>query len=368
MTAVTRRLDRGHAPRLPVSLVLVMNNPNSEVLRQIARRLVDADKGLLAMDESIKTCDQRFREVGIPETAVYRQKYRELIVTAPGLERYISGAILCDETMRQKVAGGDYMAAVLTSKGIIPGIKVDNGTVAMAGFPDEKVTEGLDGLAVRLESYYQMGARFAKWRAVVKPGAGLPTPACIGFNAQLLARYAATCQEAGLVPVVEPEVLMDGAHSAGDCEAVTREFLLLVFAALAEHRVDLDGLLLKPNMILPGSAGSDQPGVEKTAAATRSVLLDCVPASVPGIVFLSGGQPAEQASERLNAMNRGDQRPLPWKLSFSFSRAILQPALQLWKGEDANAGAAQSLLLRRAACNHAACAGRYHAGLETNTF
>lgn len=311
------------------------------------------------MDESIPTCNQRFRDVDIPETMEYRRRYRELIVTTPGLECFISGAILSDETIRQNTSSGDLMVDVLIKKGIVPGIKVDKGTVAMAKFPDEKVTEGLDGLASRLESYYQLGARFAKWRAVMRIGTDLPSATCMRFNAQLLARYAAQCQEAFLVPVVEPEVLMEGTHSIETCSAVTREFLHLVFDALYEHRVDLSAMLLKPNMILPGNANTIQSDANHVAAETLSCLSDCVPATVPGIVFLSGGQSAQHATERLNAMNCSGQTTVPWMLSFSFSRAILQPALQLWNGDKANVTAAQNAILHHAAANHEACAGTW---------
>jgi len=328
-------------------------------MRQTSCQLVAAGKGLLAMDESIITCNQRFREIGIPETTEFRQRYRELIVTVPGLERFISGAILCDETIRQRTSDGELMMDILIKKGIIPGIKVDKGTIPMAGFPDEKVTEGLDGLTTRLKVYYELGARFAKWRAVARIGPGLPSFASLRFNAQLLARYAAICQEAGLVPVVEPEVLMDGGHSIEMCAVVTGEFLHLVFSALYEHRVDLRAMLLKPNMILPGSICTAQLSADEIAAATLSCLSACVPAAVPGIVFLSGGQAAGLATERLNALNRSDQNKGPWKLSFSFSRAILQPALQLWKGEEGKVIAAQNAILHHAAANHEACAGTW---------
>lgn len=311
------------------------------------------------MDESIPTCNQRFHASGIPETTEYRRRYRELIVTTPGLERFISGAILSEETIRQSTSGGDLMVDVLIKKGIVPGIKVDKGTIAMAKFPDEKVTEGLDGLASRLESYYQSGARFAKWRAVMRIGHNLPSAPCMRFNAQLLARYAAQCQEAFLVPVVEPEVLMEGAHSIETCSAVTREFLHFVFDALTEHRVDPTAMLLKPNMILPGKACNVQATSDEIAKATLSCLAACVPVAVPGIVFLSGGQSAQQATERLNSMNSSGQTTVPWKLSFSFSRAILQPALQLWRGDDVNITAAQNAILLHAAANHEACAGTW---------
>jgi len=358
--------DDGHATRVTVWVSLAMGKPNNIILSQTARQLVHANKGLLAMDESISTCNQRFRDIGIPETAEHRRRYRELIVTTPDLERFISGAILSDETIRQTTSAGDLMIDVLIKKGIVPGIKVDKGTVAMAKFPDEKVTEGLDGLAPRLESYYQSGARFAKWRAVMRIGPGIPSATCMRFNAQLLARYAAQCQEAFLVPVVEPEVLMDGAHSIETCSGVTHEFLHLVFDALTEHRVDLTAMLLKPNMILPGNANAYQPDAKEVAAATLCCLTDCVPAAVPGIVFLSGGQSAQQATERLNAINSTLETAPPWKLSLSFSRAILQPALQLWGGEDVNITAAQNAILQHAAANHEACAGKWKQQPTTN--
>lgn len=340
-------------------------NINDVVVSKLAFQLVDANKGLLAMDESIPTCNKRFRATGIPETTEYRRRYRELIVNTPDLEHFISGAILSDETIRQKTSSGDLMADVLIKKGIVPGIKVDKGTIPMAKFRDEKVTEGMDGLGARLQGYYQAGARFAKWRSVIAIGAGFPSNACMRFNAQLLAQYAAQCQEALLVPVVEPEVLMDGNHSLATCDSITREMLHFVFEALYEHRVDLTAMLLKPNMILPGSTSVLTPTTKEVAVTTLSCIMASVPATVPGIVFLSGGQTAQQATERLNAMNLSNQKGLPWRISFSYSRAILQPALNVWKGHEANIEAAQGVLLHRAACNHMACAGIYSSALET---
>jgi len=337
----------------------------NEVLSETVKLLLDAGKGLLAMDESINTCNKRFRDLNIPETYEYRQKYRELIVTTPGLEQYIGGAILCDETIRQDTSAGIPMVEVLIKKGIIPGIKVDNGTVPMALFPGESITEGLDGLASRLENYRQLGARFAKWRAVIRIGPGIPSVACMRFNAQLLAQYAAQCQEARMVPVVEPEVLMDGDHNLETCDSVSRDLLHQVFEALYEHRVDLSGMLLKPNMILPGNNSTQLFTDEEIAGATLNCFLDCVPAAVPGIVFLSGGQNAQSATARLNAMNLYQVKIKPWKLSFSYSRAILQPALSIWKGDDQNIQEAQAAILHRAACNRAASTGQYHPGLET---
>ncbi|MCQ6958745.1 class I fructose-bisphosphate aldolase [Mucilaginibacter aquariorum] len=337
-----------------------MDQLNNQPLHQVAQALVSGGKGLLAMDESIPTCNARLRENGIPETALYRQKYRELIVTTSGLEEFISGAILSDETLTSSAAGSKPFAEMLTSRGIMAGIKVDQGTVPMAGVPGEKVTEGLDGLAVRLQNYRRYGVRFAKWRSVTHISTGSPSSAALHFNAQLLARYAAICQEASLVPIVEPEVLMTGAHSLELCHQVTRQFLFELFNALYEHRVDLRAILLKPNMVLPGTDSPDQSSDDEIALATLACLLDRVPAAVPGIVFLSGGQAAKAATKRLNALNQEGQLKGPWKLSFSFSRAILQPVLAYWKGQDQYLPGAQQILLHRSGCNSAACLGNYH--------
>jgi fructose-bisphosphate aldolase class I len=293
-----------------------------------------------------------------------RRAYRELIVTTPGLGESISGAILYDETIRQQKKDGTPLVKVITAAGIIPGIKVDTGAKDMAGHPGEKTTEGLDGLRERLAEYFQMGARFAKWRAVITLGDGIPSRGCIEANAQALARYAALCQEAGLVPVVEPEVLMDGAHTLERCGEVTEEVLRTVFNQLYTQRVTLEGMILKPNMVLPGLTCPKQATVDKVADATVRCLLRAIPAAVPGIAFLSGGQSAELASARLNAMNVRFKSRLPWALAFSFARAIQQPALEIWQGKEAHVLAAQQALLHRARCNRAARRGEYTAAME----
>jgi len=324
-------------------------------MKQIIQQLLRDNKGLLAMDESTPTCNKRFAELGIPQTEAYRRKYRDLIVQAPGLEAYISGAILADETTRQATDDGILFINILRQKGIIPGIKVDNGAIAMTGSPGEKITEGLDGLGGRLKAYREAGLRFAKWRAVISIGAGLPSLNCIKANAFELARYALLCQEAGIVPVVEPEVIMDGDHSLQKCAEVTTEVLHQVFNALYRQQVDLGEMILKPNMILPGNDSAENPDALKVAEATIACFLKAVPAAVPGIAFLSGGQAPELASARLNAMHG----QLPWILTYSFSRAIQQPALELWRGQDENIAAAQKELVFRASCNSAAKTGTY---------
>jgi fructose-bisphosphate aldolase class I len=362
---------------------------NAQKLIDTARMLVAGDKGLLAMDESNPTCNKRFARLGIPQTVEARRAYRELIVTTPGLGECISGAILYDETIRQQKKDGTQFVKAITDAGIIPGIKVDAGAKDLAGHPGEKITEGLDGLRERLAEYSKMGARFAKWRAVITVGDGIPSRGCIEANAQALARYAASCQEAGLVPVVEPEVLMDGEHTLERCGEVTEELLRTVFNQLYTQRVMLEGVILKPNMVLPGltcppreevqevSAGEQQyqvrlidrqqdevEDVNEVADATVRRLLRAVPAAVPGIAFLSGGQSAELASARLNAMNVRFKGRLPWALAFSFARAIQQPALEIWQGKEANVLAAQQALYHRARCNRAARRGEYNAEME----
>ena len=337
---------------------------NEQQLRDTARALVADDKGLLAMDESNPTCNKRFAKLGIPQTAEARRTYRETIVTTTGLAESISGAILYDETIRQRKNGGTPFARAVSDADIIPGIKVDLGAKDLAGHPGEKITEGLDGLRERLAEYFQMGARFAKWRAVLTLGDGIPTRASIEANAQALARYAALCQEAGLVPVVEPEVLMDGAHTLQRCSQVTEEVLRTVFSQLYTQGVMLDGLILKPNMVLPGTTCLRQDSVDEVADATVRCLLRAVPAAVPGIAFLSGGQSAELAAARLNSMNVRFESHLPWALAFSFARAIQQPALEIWQGKDAHVSAAQKVLNHRAQCNRAARRGEYSPGLE----
>jgi fructose-bisphosphate aldolase, class I len=337
---------------------------NTRGLSDTAKALVAGDKGLLAMDESNPTCNERFARLGIPQTEQARRAYRELIVTTPGLGESISGAILCDETIRQQKRDGTPFVAAITESGIIPGIKVDGGAKNMAAHPEEKITEGLDGLRDRLAEYSRMGARFAKWRAVIAVAEGIPSRGCIEGNAQALARYAALCQEAGLVPVVEPEVLADGTHSLDRCREVTEEVLRTVFQHLYTQRVMLEGVILKPNMVLPGLTCPKQDTVDEVADATVGCLLRAVPAAVPGIAFLSGGQSAELASARLNAMNVRFQSRLPWAVAFSFARAIQQPALEIWRGQDAQVAPAQEALRHRAQCNQAARRGEYSAAME----
>jgi fructose-bisphosphate aldolase class I len=316
------------------------------------------------MDESNGTCNKRFAALGIPQTVEARRAYRELIVSTPGLGESIGGAILYDETIRQQKEDGTPLVKVLIEAGIIPGIKVDTGAKDLAGHPGEKVTEGLDGLRDRLQEYFQMGARFAKWRAVIAIGEGLPSWGSIEANAHALARYAALCQEAGLVPVVEPEVIMEGQHTLEQCCEVTDKVLRTVFSELFAQRVVLEGVVLKPNMLLPGMSSSSEPTLDEVADATVNCFLRSVPAAVPAIAFLSGGQPAELASARLNAMNVRFKSRLPWTLAFSFARAIQQPALELWKGRNENVLAAQQALDHRARCNQAARRGEYSQEME----
>lgn len=359
---------------------------NTQELIDTAKSLMDGDKGLLAIDESTGTCNKRFAEWGIPQTEEARRAYRELLITTPGLSKCISGVILYDETIRQKKKDGTSFLKVLSDAGIISGIKVDIGAKDMAGQPGEKITEGLDGLRGRLADYVQTGARFAKWRAVIALGEGLPSQACIESNTQALARYAALCQEVSVVPVVEPEVLMDGDHSIGRCGEVTAEVLRALFNELNSQGVMLEGMILKPNMVVPGfgcpqreevkevAIGEQQykvrlsavqeEDVNEVADATVNCLLRTVPAAVPGIAFLSGGQPGELASARLNAMNLRFKSRMPWALAFSFARALQQPALEIWHGEQANVAVAQRALLHRAKCNNAARRGEYNIGME----
>jgi fructose-bisphosphate aldolase class I len=287
-----------------------------------------------------------------------------LIITTPGLGECISGLILYDETIRQKKKDGTLFIKAITDLGIIPGIKVDVGAKDMAGHPGEKITEGLDGLRDRLREYFQMGARFAKWRAVIAIGNGIPSRGCIEANAHALARYAALCQEAGMVPVVEPEVLMVGEHTLEQCFDISEEVLRTVFRQLYLQRVTLEGMILKPNMVLPGLTCPKQESVDEVADITMECLLRTVPAAVPGIAFLSGGQSGELASARLNAMNVRFKSRLPWALAFSFARAIQQPALEIWHGEEANVSAAQQALYHRANCNRAARLGKYNDDME----
>ncbi|MEP6946112.1 MAG: class I fructose-bisphosphate aldolase [Acidobacteriota bacterium] len=338
---------------------------NIQQLIETARELMANDKGLLAMDESTHTCNERFAAFGIPQTEEARRSWRELIVTTPGLGDSISGAILFDETIRQRTTDGKLFVDVLKDAGIIPGIKVDTGETDLAGHSGEKVTGGLDGLRERLEEYSQMGARFAKWRAAILIGDGIPSRGCIEANAHALARYAGLCQEAGVVPIVEPEVVMDGDHTMERSREITADVLHAVFDQLYKQRVMLEGMILKPNMVLPGLGCKTQENVDEVADATVECVLRAVPAAVPGIAFLSGGQSPELASARLNAMNVRFKSRMPWALTFSFARAIEQPALGKWRGNNANTQAAQHILDHRARCDRAARRGEYTSSMET---
>ncbi|MGO9532206.1 MAG: class I fructose-bisphosphate aldolase [Syntrophobacteraceae bacterium] len=326
--------------------------------------MMQPGKGLLAMDESNSTCNKRFAALGIPQTVEARRAWRELILTTLGLGEFISGAILYDETIRQSKNDGTPFIKLLTEAGILPGIKVDTGAKDLAGHPGEKITEGLDGLRERLSEYRQMGARFAKWRAVITIGKGIPSLGSLEANGHALARYAGLCQEAGLAPIVEPEVLMGGDHTLEQCARVTDAALHTVFSQLYRQRVLLEGIILKPNMVLPGKDCPTQASVEEVADATVSCLLRAVPGAVPGVAFLSGGQAPELASARLNAMNQRWRSKMPWVLTFSYSRAIQQPALDTWKGEEANKAAAQKALYHRAQCNSMARPGEYSHEME----
>jgi fructose-bisphosphate aldolase class I len=337
---------------------------NTQDIINTARAMVAGSKGLLAMDESDPTCNKRFAALGIPQTTEARRAYREMIITTPSLGKFISGVILYDETIRQSGKEGTPFIKTIVDAGIIPGIKVDTGAKDMAGHPGEKITEGLDGLRGRLREYFQMGARFAKWRAVITMGKGIPGQACIEANAQTLARYAALCQETGLVPIVEPEVLMEGEHNLDQCFRITEKVLRMVFNQLYIQGVKLEGMILKPNMVLPGLTCAKQESVDEIADATVNCFLRTVPAAVPGIAFLSGGQSCELASARLNAMNLRFKSRLPWPLAFSFSRAIQKPAMEIWHGEEARVPAAQQSLYHRAMCNNAARRGEYNSETE----
>ncbi len=331
-------------------------------LTTTARALVAPGQGILAADESTGTITKRFDKAGIESTPETRRAYRETLFSTPGLGDHISGAILYDETIRQSSSDGKPLPRVLEDNGVIPGIKVDTGAKPLAKAPDEKVTEGLDGLRERIAEYVEMGARFAKWRAVITIGDGIPSRYCIDANAHALARYASLCQEGGLVPIVEPEVLMDGDHSIERCFEVTEATQHAVFAALYEHRVDYEGMVLKPNMVVSGKENARQAGVEEVAEQTLRCLRRTVPGAVPGIVFLSGGQSPEQATAHLNAMNT--MGPQPWEISFSYGRALQDPALKAWKGEAANVQSGQEALSFRARLNGAARSGQYSEEME----
>jgi fructose-bisphosphate aldolase, class I len=332
-------------------------------LEETALELVTAGKGILAADETVSTIGKRFEALQIPSTAETRRAYREMLFTTPGLSEFVSGVIMYDETIRQADSTGEALPAALTRAGIVPGIKVDTGAKPLAACPGETVTEGLDGLRDRLQEYWTLGARFAKWRAVIRIGHELPSETCLEANAEALARYAALCQEQEMVPIVEPEVLMDGGHTLARSEEVTGKVLDRVFRALYMHRVSLEGMLLKPSMAISGKTCPEQASVADVAAATLRVLRRHVPAAVPGIVFLSGGQDERRATAHLNAMNAAPD-PRPWRMSFSYGRALQDPALAAWGGQPPRAPAGQRALYHRAHCNGAAAMGRYDGSME----
>jgi len=331
---------------------------NLDQLAKTANEMVADDRGLLAADESTGTIGKRLDSIGAENTEDNRRDYRELLFRAEGLGKSISGAILYDETLRQSAADGASLVSILQGQGIIPGIKVDTGAKELPGSQGEKITEGLDGLPARVEEYVGLGARFAKWRAVITIGDHIPSRHCIHTNAHALARYAKICQEGGLVPIVEPEVLMDGDHDLECCDRVTTMTLNTVFDELYAQDVALEGMILKPSMVISGSDCKTQAGIDEVAERTVQRLMRCVPAAVPGIMFLSGGQSEEDATAHLNAMN-AKFAPVPWKLSYSYGRALQQSCLKAWQGNARNVSAAQAVLLERAQANSAACAGSY---------
>jgi fructose-bisphosphate aldolase class I len=331
-------------------------------LADIARALVAPGKGILAADESSGTIKKRFDSISLESTEDNRRAYREMLFTTKGLGDHISGVILFDETIRQKASDGTQMTKILTDNGMIPGIKVDTGSKALAGFPGEEVTEGLDGLRDRLAEYVELGAKFTKWRAVINIGDGVPSRAGIRANAHALARYAALSQEAGLVPIVEPEVMMEGGHDIERCFDVSRRTLLSLYEQLHAYRIDLPGSLLKTNMVVPGKKCATQATPQQIAELTLRNFRETVPVAVPGIVFLSGGQDDIPATENLNEMNK--LGPHAWELSFSYGRALQAPSLKAWKGEPANVEAGQRELLHRARCNGAARDGSYSKEME----
>jgi fructose-bisphosphate aldolase, class I len=335
---------------------------NRSDLERVAQAMVAKGKGILAADESSGTIKKRFDSIAFESTESNRQTYREMLFTAPGAASSISGVILYDETLRQSTKSGVRFADYLAQNGMIPGIKVDTGAKALPGFPGETITEGLDGLRERLAEYYQLGARFAKWRAVIDIASGIPTQFCLAANAHALARYAALCQEANIVPIVEPEVLMDGAHTLERCEEVTDAALQVVFAQLYSHRIHLPGMILKPNMVISGKKCATRANAPQVAAATVRCLKRHVPAAVPGIAFLSGGQSSEEATEHLSLMNQ--LAPLPWALTFSYGRALQDAALKTWAGRADNFAAGQLAFAKRAKLNALAATGAYQPSME----
>ena len=340
---------------------------NRNELARIARAMVTPGKGILAADESSGTIKKRFDGIKLESTEEARRTYREMLFTAPGVAETISGVILYDETLRQKTKDGVPFSDYLTKLGAIPGIKVDTGAKPLAGFPNETITEGLDGLRERLVEYHKLGARFAKWRAVIDIADGIPSQFAVDANAHALARYAALCQENGIVPIVEPEVLMDGAHSIERCEEVTENVLVSVFNQLHQHRIYLEGMVLKPNMVISGKKNANRAAPEVVAEATLRVLKRTVPPAVPGIAFLSGGQSSEEATLHLSLMNTSSNKtgPLPWSLTFSYGRALQDQALKAWGGTTANFVAGQKAFAKRAKLNSLATSGRYQAAMES---
>jgi fructose-bisphosphate aldolase, class I len=335
---------------------------SKQELETVAQSMVAKGKGILAADESMGTIKRRFDSIKIESSDQNRRAYRDLLFTTKGLEEAISGVILFDETIRTAALDGTPFPQLLSKKGIMPGIKVDKGPVDIPGFPGEVVTEGLDGLRARVKEYKELGAKFAKWRAVITIGDAIPTYTCLETNAHALARYAALCQEGGIVPIVEPEVLLDGSHTIERCQEVTEQALKVTFTALFLQRIHLEGMILKPSMVVSGKDNPRQAGVEEVAQRTIQCLKRTVPAAVPGIAFLSGGQSAESATAHLNAMNA--MGPHPWQVSFSYARALQDPALKAWKGEAANVAAAQKIFYHRAKCNSAARSGLYNKQME----
>ena len=336
-----------------------------KALNKVAKAMVADGKGILAADESTSTIEKRLSSINVPSTEENRRDYREMLFTTDGAEKFVSGVILYDETLRQKGKNGTPLVDILNQRGMIPGIKVDKGVINLPGTAEEKITEGLDGLGKRLAEYYGLGARFAKWRAVISIDAasGKPSQLALEANADALARYAALCQQANIVPIVEPEILMDGAHAIGVTEEATERTLRTVFARLALHRVALEGMVLKPNMVIHGEKSTSPAGVEDVADATVRVLLRTVPAAVPGIAFLSGGQSDEASTAHLNAMNARNPN-LPWKLTFSYGRALQALPLKLWGGKAANVPNAQKGYLHRAKLNGLAAQGKYASAME----
>jgi len=335
---------------------------SKQELETVARSMVAKGKGILAADESMGTIKRRFDSIKIESNDHNRRAYRDMLFTTKGIEEAISGVILFDETIRTAALDGTPFPQLLSKKGIMPGIKVDKGPVDIPGFPGEVVTEGLDGLRARVKEYKELGAKFAKWRAVITIGDAIPTYTCLEANAHALARYAALCQDGGIVPIVEPEVLLDGSHTVERCQEVTEQTLKVTFTALFLQRIHLEGMILKPSMVVSGKDNPRQAGVEEVAERTIRCLKRTVPAAVPGIAFLSGGQSAESATAHLNAMNA--MGPHPWEVSFSYARALQDPAIKAWKGEPANVAAAQKIFYHRAKCNSAARGGQYNKQME----